>query len=59
MEIRRETIQWTFAGATLTDAAFYKQVVFETRVFEKKHYLYPIPSVEIFKDAQLVQNPSW
>jgi starch-binding outer membrane protein, SusD/RagB family len=42
------------AGQTLTDAAFYKQVV-----FEKKHYLYPIPSNEIYKDVQLVQNLGW
>jgi hypothetical protein len=38
---------------------FYNKVVFETRVFAKKSYLYPIPQGEIDKDKQLVQNTGW
>lgn len=40
-------------------ASFYDVVPFETRVFEKKHYLFPIPQTEIDKDKQLVQNTGW
>lgn len=41
------------------DATFYQRTVFETRVFQKKHYLFPIPRTEIDKDRRLVQNPGW
>ncbi|WP_315818583.1 RagB/SusD family nutrient uptake outer membrane protein [Paraflavitalea speifideaquila] len=39
--------------------AFYNVVPFETRVFEKKHYLFPIPQGEIDVDKKLVQNTGW
>ncbi|NII24817.1 RagB/SusD family nutrient uptake outer membrane protein [Pseudoflavitalea sp. X16] len=39
--------------------AFYNIVPFETRVFEKKHYLFPIPQGEIDVDKKLVQNTGW
>jgi glycerophosphoryl diester phosphodiesterase len=42
-----------------SDASFYKRTVFEKRVFEKKHYLYPIPQTELDRDRELVQNPGW
>jgi hypothetical protein len=38
---------------------FYKRTAFETRVFEKKMYLFPIPQTEIEKAPALVQNPWW
>ncbi len=47
------------AGTSLTDLSFYKKTVFETRVFQKKHYLFPIPQSEIDRNKKLVQNPGW
>ena len=38
---------------------FYKRVPFETRVFDKKMYLCPIPQSEIDRVPSLVQNPGW
>lgn len=38
---------------------FTNVVVFETRVFNKQHYLFPIPSNDINNDKQLVQNTGW
>jgi hypothetical protein len=38
---------------------FYNLKSFETRVFQKKHYLFPIPQVEIINDLELVQNTGW
>lgn len=38
---------------------FLKVVPFETRVFNKRHYLFPIPNNDINNDKQLVQNPGW
>ncbi len=39
--------------------AFYNVVSFENRVFQKKHYLFPIPQNEINIDKALVQNAGW
>ena len=39
--------------------AFYVRVPFETRVFRKEFYLFPIPQSEINKDRNIIQNPSW
>jgi len=48
------------AGTSLTDDAFYKRTLVETRVFEApKHYLFPIPQPEIDKHPIMVQNPGW
>ncbi|MEI3797518.1 MULTISPECIES: RagB/SusD family nutrient uptake outer membrane protein [unclassified Chitinophaga] len=47
------------AGTSLTDLSFYKKTVFETRIFQKKHYLFPIPQSEIDRNKKLVQNPGW
>lgn len=41
------------------EPGFYDLKSFETRVFNKKHYLFPIPQVEIINDLQLVQNTGW
>jgi hypothetical protein len=38
---------------------FLKVVAFETRVFSKRHYFFPIPSNDVNNDKQLVQNPGW
>jgi hypothetical protein len=47
------------SGTSLTDLSFYKRTVFETRVFQKKHYLWPIPQQELNIDKNLVQNTGW
>lgn len=38
---------------------FYNIVPFETRIFKKEYYLFPIPQTEIDKTKSLVQNPWW
>jgi hypothetical protein len=38
---------------------FYTRTAFETRVFKKAYYLFPIPQTEIDKSPALVQNPWW
>lgn len=47
------------AGTSLQDPAFFQRTPFETRVFQKKHYLWPIPQSELNVDKQLVQNTGW
>jgi hypothetical protein len=47
------------AGNSVDDPAFYQRTVFETRVFEKKDYLWPIPQQELNVDKNLVQNTGW
>lgn len=42
-----------------TTADFSKRVVFETRVFLKKNYLWNILQNELSKDKNLVENPGW
>lgn len=44
-------------GTTRTD--FMKRTVFETRVFQKKHYLWNIIQGELNADKNLVENPEW
>lgn len=38
---------------------FFQRTKFQTRIFERKQYLYPIPFVEMQKSNNLVQNPGW
>ncbi len=38
---------------------FFQKVVIEKRVFEKKHYLFPVPQSEININPRLVQNFGW
>lgn len=38
---------------------FYQRTMFQTRIFERKQYLYPIPFEEMQKTKNLVQNPGW
>jgi starch-binding outer membrane protein, SusD/RagB family len=47
------------AGNSVQDPAFYVRTVFENRVFQKKHYLWPIPQQELDIDKNLVQNTGW
>lgn len=47
------------SGTSLTDLSFYKRTPFETRVFQKKHYLWPVPQQELDVDKNLVQNTGW
>jgi hypothetical protein len=42
-----------------TTADFSKRVVFETRAFMKKNYLWNILQNELSKDKNLVENPGW
>lgn len=39
--------------------SFYKRTKFQTKVFERKQYLFPIPFTEMQKSKVLVQNPGW
>ena len=43
----------------VTSALTYTQKVVETRVWDDKMYLYPIPSTELFINHSLVQNTGW
>ncbi len=47
------------ASNNFSSTDFYKRTAFETRVFDKAYYLFPIPEVEIEKSQNLVQNPWW
>lgn len=38
---------------------FFNVVTFENRVFQKKHYLFPIPQTDVNSDKELVQNTGW
>lgn len=40
-------------------AAFYKRTAFETRVWDNKFYLFPIPQSQLDVSPGLVQNPGW
>lgn len=44
---------------TISSDAFYVRTPVEKRIFEKKHYLWPIQQREIEKNPDLVQNPGW
>lgn len=50
-----------YSGTSRTDESFYKRIGVEKRVFETpKHYLWPIPQVEIDKSKEhIYQNPGW
>ncbi|WP_321332510.1 RagB/SusD family nutrient uptake outer membrane protein [uncultured Bacteroides sp.] len=38
---------------------FFEKVVTETRVFDKRHYLFPIPDEDIRRNSKMVQNYGW
>ncbi|MGN7988306.1 RagB/SusD family nutrient uptake outer membrane protein [Pedobacter sp. 22226] len=56
-----ETTDTQIRGLNITQNApgFFTPVVTENRVFQKKHYLWPIPSGEIQKVPVIVQNTGW
>lgn len=56
-----ETTDTQIRGLNITQNApgFFTPVVTENRVFQKKHYLWPIPSNEIQKVPLIVQNTGW
>ncbi|MCX2573067.1 RagB/SusD family nutrient uptake outer membrane protein [Pedobacter sandarakinus] len=56
-----ETTDTQIRGLNITQNApgFYTPVLTENRVFQKKHYLWPIPNNEIQKVPLLVQNTGW
>lgn len=61
-KIADETAGGEFYGMDITaqsESEFYDRVVFETRVFEPKGYLFPIPQSEVSINDKLVQNPGW
>jgi len=47
------------AGTSFTDLNFYKRTRTETRAFQKKHMLWPLPQSEMDRNNKLVQNPGW
>lgn len=38
---------------------FFEKVVTETRIFDKKHYLFPIPDQDMRRNPKMVQNYGW
>ncbi|MEX0720776.1 MAG: RagB/SusD family nutrient uptake outer membrane protein [Balneolaceae bacterium] len=60
-KIAEETDGGEFYGMDIDSdpPEFYKRTAFETRVFQKKHYLFPIAQFELDRNSNLVQNPGW
>jgi hypothetical protein len=48
-----------YVGNSIKDPAFYKRKPVERRIFQKKHYLWPMLKSETDKNPNLVQNPGW
>lgn len=46
-------------GSSFDDVEFYERTIFETRVFEPKMYLWPLPQSEMDRNDKLVQTPGW
>jgi len=38
---------------------FYQRTKFQTLIFKRKNYFFPIPLIEMQKSTKLVQNPGW
>ena len=49
----------TAGGSTNTPEEFWQRTVFETRVFNNNHYLYPFSQRELDRNRLLVQNYGW
>lgn len=47
------------AGTSNTDLEFFQRTRFESRVFRRSFYFFPIPQTEIQRNPNLVQNPGW
>ncbi|WP_316838686.1 RagB/SusD family nutrient uptake outer membrane protein [Pedobacter gandavensis] len=60
-KIAEQTDNGPIYGLNITSdlPAFLNVVPFETRVFTKKHYLWPIPANDVNVDKELIQNPGW
>ena len=48
-----------YANTDAPGSEFWQRSLFENRVFEPKHYLYPLPQSELERNSLLVQNPLW
>jgi hypothetical protein len=44
---------------TQNSPGFFTPVVVENRVFQKKHYLWPIPLNQLAQNPEIGQNPGW
>lgn len=49
----------TASGATNTPEEFWQRTVFETRIFNNNHYLYPFSQRELDRNRLLTQNYGW
>lgn len=60
-KIAEETDNGPFYGLNVraNPPDFYTRTVFENRVFDKKHYLFPIPQDETLINDLIVQNTGW
>lgn len=47
------------AGGGFQAVDFYRRTAVETRVFDKKMYLFPITQYEMDRNKGMVQNPGW
>lgn len=47
------------SDTTITPEGFWKRTVFETRVFNEPHYLYPFAQRELDRNKLLTQNYGW
>ena len=59
---RRAEIQVNFAGVDITkdgENFTYKRTLVESRYWDDKMYLYPIPDTERYINPSLGQNPLW
>ncbi|PRD47664.1 RagB/SusD family nutrient uptake outer membrane protein [Sphingobacterium haloxyli] len=46
-------------GTSNSDPNFFQRTAFESRVFRKAFYLFPIPQREVERNPNCVQNPGW
>lgn len=60
-KIAEQTDGGPMRGLNITQnlPAFYNVVTFENRVFNKRHYLFPIPQSDVNINRQMVQNTGW
>lgn len=56
-ELEATGLDWKSEAAGV--AVYYKRTPMQTRVFQDKHYLFPIPKSEIDKNPNLRQNYGW
>ncbi len=48
-----------FETTDAPESGFWERTFHENRVFEQRHYLFPIPQSELERNTELVQNPFW